>query len=104
MIKTKILLFVNNFCMNKCEFVDIVAKKTCLDKNQVEDMLKVSFDVICKTLRQNEEVCFRGFGKFFVKTSGERVCYNNFCNKKVLVAGKNTPHLKIFKNFKEIIK
>ena len=90
--------------MNKSEFIKKVSKKTGFSQCQVSKILKTSFEELCQTLNQDEEVSFRGFGKFFVKTSKERLCYNNFANKNILILARSMPSFKIFKNFREVIK
>ena len=90
--------------MNRDEFLKIVAKKSGLEKMEIDIVLKTCFEALCDALRENEEVNFRDFGKFYVKTARERMCYNNFCNKKVLILSRNTPKFRAFKKFGEIIK
>jgi len=90
--------------VNNNEFINIVTKRTNFKRREVEFVLQTCFDVICESLRQNEDVKFFGFGKFYVKSSKERAFYNNFCNRTILVKGKSVPRFKTYKKFGEIIK
>jgi len=90
--------------MNKSEFISVLSSKSNISKNECERLLKNAYEIICKSLKQNEDVVFKGFGRFYVKKRNERLIYGGFSKEKKLVPIRNVPCFKIGSEFKNIIK
>ena len=88
--------------MNKLEFIKQLSEISGVKETDCKRFLKISYFLICDLLLKGEEISFKGFGKFFVKTRKERFVKSK--NKSYLVPTKHIVTFKIGKSFKEIIK
>lgn len=90
--------------MNKDEFIKRVSECSNLSKKKCEQVLNNCYKLICKSLCIGESLNFKGFGKFYIKTTKERVVKNVFTKELTLVRQKNIVNFKISSAFKNIVK
>ncbi|MBQ9793167.1 MAG: HU family DNA-binding protein [Clostridia bacterium] len=87
--------------MNKNEFLNNLSFITGHSKQTCKDIIDSFYYLICDSLKKGEEVCFKGLGKFYVKSKNERIIKNNL--GVYLVGPKKIVSFKIGKTFKNII-
>jgi len=89
--------------MNKGEFVDKLATKTCLTKKDARKALDTMIDLISDALASNEEVLLTGFGKFEVRARKQSKRINPQTQQRITVPEKVVPAFKPGKNLKDIV-
>jgi len=89
--------------MNKGEFVDKLATKTCLTKKDARKALDAMIDLISNALASNEEVLLTGFGKFEVRARKRSRRINPQTQQRITVPEKVVPAFKPGKNLKDIV-
>lgn len=89
--------------MNKLIFLKEVSFKSDLPLNTCRKVFDNMYLVLRECLNKGHVINFQGFGKFYVKTKGERII-KVFGNEKTLVESKNIPVFKMGKSFKNIIR
>lgn len=87
--------------MNKNELINNLSNITGHSKQTCKDVLNNFYFLICDSLKKGEEVCFKGLGKFYVKSKSERIIKNNLGT--YLMSPKKIVTFKIGKTFKNII-
>lgn len=88
--------------MNKTEFVQAVAEKSCLTKKQAEASYQAMLEVIAETLKSGEKISLVGFGSFELKNKPAREVYNPLTKKRMKIAETNVPTFKLGKAFKDL--
>ena len=89
--------------MNKAEFVERVAKKTQLPKNQTEAVVDAVIEVIQKAVAKGDEVKIVGFGTFCGLQRKPRKGRNPKTGESVEIPGGRIPKFKPGKDFKSQI-
>ena len=90
--------------MNKKEFIKSVSSLCDISQSKCEHILNTCFKVICENLKVNENIAFKGFGKFFIKRKKERVVKNIYTKNLTLINEKNIVSFKMSNAFKNIVK
>ena len=90
--------------MHKREFIKNISSACNLSQKKCEQVLNVCFKLICESLCVGESINFKGFGKFFVKTTKERVVKNVFTKNLTFIRQKNIVSFKISSTLKNIVK
>ena len=90
--------------MNKKDFIKRLSIDCNLEQKKCERILNNCYKIICESLRTGETLFFKGFGKFFIKTTKERVVKNVFTKQLTFTQQKNIVSFKIFSTFKNIVK
>ena len=92
---------VNNFCMNKTQFIKRLSENCNIDKTVCGFVLNSAYFLLCDSLKKGETLNIKGFGKFYVKFRRERFLKRG--NQTLLIGTKNVPVFKMGKTFKNII-
>ena len=58
--------------LTKADIIETITDQIGLPKKECTEMLETLLDIIKSTLQSEEDVLISGFGKFTVKTKGER--------------------------------
>jgi len=90
--------------MNKAEFIDAVASKSELTKQDAKKAIDGLFEIITTTLAQEEKIQIAGFGTFEVRERAERTGRNPQTGEQIVIAATKAPTFKPGKEFKEAVK
>lgn len=90
--------------MTKADIVSEIAKKTGVEKNQIQTIVEAFMDEVKGSLEKNENVYLRGFGSFIIKTRAEKVARNISKNTTITIPAHNIPAFKPAKSFASKIK
>ena len=90
--------------MNQKQLIEIVSKRSLIDKNIVVSVLKEMSLTIKDVLNKGGEVKLAGFGKFYTKQTKERFVLNPITKRYCYCDSKKKTVFKFFKNFKYCIK
>ncbi len=90
--------------MTKSEFVDQVASKTELQKNEAGKAVDAMLEVIEETLKRGGEVNFTGFGKFTVAERGARQGVNPQTGERIEISASRVPRFSPGSALKKSIK
>ena len=90
--------------MTKADIVSEIAKKTGVEKTQIQTIVDAFMDEVKGSLEQNENVYLRGFGSFIIKTRAEKVARNISKNTTITIPAHNIPAFKPAKSFVAKIK
>ena len=90
--------------MTKADIVTEIAKKTGVEKVQIQAIVESFMDEIKDSLGRGENVYLRGFGSFIVKTRAEKVARNISKNTTITIPAHNIPAFKPAKSFASKIK
>ena len=85
--------------MTKADIVTEIAKKTGVEKVQIQAIVESFMDEIKDSLGRGENVYLRGFGSFIVKTRAEKVARNISKNTTITIPEHNIPAFKPAKSF-----
>jgi DNA-binding protein HU-beta len=77
--------------VNKSEFVDEVADKAGLSKQDAEKAVNAALETIEAVLRRGEDINFTGFGKFSVAERGARQGVNPETGERIQIAASKVP-------------
>ena len=86
--------------MNKAEFIEKLAEKLKIPKNQTENVLDATLDLIQKTVSKGEEVKLVGFGSFMRTQRKARPGRNPKTGEYAEVPGIPVPRFKPGKEFR----
>ncbi|MBS3793045.1 HU family DNA-binding protein [Candidatus Bipolaricaulota bacterium] len=89
--------------MNKGEFVDRLAEKTGMTKNDSKKALDATIEVITETLEEGDEVLLTGFGKFEPRARKATERVNPQTGEMIDVPAKVVPRFKKGKNLRETV-
>lgn len=90
--------------MTKAEVVNEIAERTGIEKTVILETVETFFKVIKKSLQNNEDVFFRGFGSFVLQQRAEKVARNISKNTQLVIPAHKIPKFKPAKLFVEEIK
>ena len=90
--------------MTKADIVTEIAKRTGVEKVQIQAIVESFMDEIKDSLGRGENVYLRGFGSFIVKTRAEKVARNISKNTTITIPAHNIPAFKPAKSFTSKIK
>ena len=89
--------------MTKADIVSEIAKKTGVEKTQIQTIVEAFMDEVKGSLEKEENVYLRGFGSFIIKTRAEKKARNITRNVSVVVPAHNIPAFKPAPGFKEVV-
>ena len=90
--------------MTKADIVSEIAKKTGVEKNQIQTIVEAFMDEVKTSLEKEENVYLRGFGSFIIKKRAEKVARNISKNTTITIPAHNIPAFKPAKSFASKIK
>ena len=90
--------------MTKADIVSEIAKKTGVEKNQIQTIVEAFMDEVKLSLEKEENVYLRGFGSFIIKKRAEKVARNISKNTTITIPAHNIPAFKPAKSFVAKIK
>ena len=90
--------------MTKADIVNEIAKKTGVEKVQIQTIVEAFMDEVRSSLEKEENVYLRGFGSFIIKKRAEKVARNISKNTTITIPAHNIPAFKPAKSFASKIK
>ena len=90
--------------MTKADIVSEIAKKTGVEKVQIQTIVEAFMDEVKISLEKEENVYLRGFGSFIIKKRAEKVARNISKNTTITIPAHNIPAFKPAKSFASKIK
>jgi DNA-binding protein HU-beta len=90
--------------VTKSEFVDQVADRSGLGKNEASKAVDATLEVIEETLSRGGEVSFTGFGKFTVAERGARQGVNPQTGERIEIAASKVPRFSAGSALKNAVK
>ena len=90
--------------MTKAEIVSEIAKKTGVEKVQIQAVVEAFMEEVKGSLAKNENVYLRGFGSFIIKKRAAKVARNISKNTTITIPAHNIPAFKPAKTFVAKIK
>lgn len=76
--------------MNRTELIKAVARQSKYSQRQVQEILELTLDTICLSLRYGEDVTLVGFGRFETRDHKEIEKYNPQTKQKMIVPAKRS--------------
>ena len=90
--------------MTKADIVSEIAKKTGVEKVQIQTIVEAFMEEVKDSLVKEENVYLRGFGSFIIKKRAEKVARNISKNTTITIPAHNIPAFKPAKSFTAKIK
>ena len=90
--------------MTKADIVNEIAKKTGVEKIQIQTIVESFMEEVKESLVKEENVYLRGFGSFIIKKRAEKVARNISKNTTITIPAHNIPAFKPAKSFASKIK
>ncbi|MDF2015014.1 HU family DNA-binding protein [Priestia megaterium] len=90
--------------MKKAEFIEAVASKSELTKQDAKKAVDTLFETITTTLAKGEKVQLVGFGTFEVRERAERTGRNPQTGEEITIPATKVPGFKVGKELKEAVK
>ena len=90
--------------MTKADIVSEIAKKTGVEKTQIQTIVEAFMDEVKESLVKEENVYLRGFGSFIIKKRAEKVARNISKNTTITIPAHNITAFKPAKSFTAKIK
>ena len=90
--------------MKKAEFIEAVASKSELTKQDAKKAVDSLFETISTTLAKGEKVQLVGLGTFEVRERSERTGRNPQTGEEMTIPATKVPGFKVGKEFKEAVK
>jgi DNA-binding protein HU-beta len=90
--------------VTKSEFVDQVASRAGLNRNQASAAVDAALDTIQDALERGSEVTFSGFGKFSVTDRNARQGVNPATGEKIQIAATKAPKFTAGSALKKAVK
>ena len=90
--------------MTKADIVSEIAKKTGVEKVQIQTIVEAFMEEVKGSLEKEENVYLRGFGSFIIKKRAEKVARNISKNTTITIPAHNIPAFKPAKSFASKIK
>ena len=90
--------------MTKADIVSEIAKKTGVEKVQIQTIVEAFMDEVKLSLEKEDNVYLRGFGSFIIKKRAEKVARNISKNTTITIPAHNIPAFKPAKSFASKIK
>ena len=85
--------------MTKADIVAEIAKRTGVEKVQIQAIVETFMEEVENSLSRGENVYLRGFGSFIIKTRAEKVARNISKNTTITIPEHNIPAFKPAKSF-----
>lgn len=85
--------------MTKADIVNDIAKKTGIEKVQIQEVVESFMESVKDSLSKKENVYLRGFGSFIVKQRAQKVARNISKNVTITIPAHNIPAFKPAKTF-----
>ncbi|MBR4969117.1 MAG: integration host factor subunit beta [Alistipes sp.] len=85
--------------MTKADIVSEIAKKTGVEKTQIQTIVEAFMEEVKGSLEKEENVYLRGFGSFIIKKRAEKVARNISKNTTITIPAHNIPAFKPAKSF-----
>ena len=85
--------------MTKADIVNEIAKKTGVEKVQIQTIIEAFMEEIKENLGKDEPVYLRGFGSFNTKVRKEKVARNISKNTTIIIPEHKIPAFKPAKTF-----
>ncbi|MBX2837218.1 MAG: HU family DNA-binding protein [Gammaproteobacteria bacterium] len=89
--------------MNKTEFIEAVATKSGMSKNEATGAVEAVLDSLTDALRGGDQVTLLGFGTFLVRKREARTGRNPRTGEPLQIAASNIPSFKAGKALKEAV-
>ena len=90
--------------MTKADIVSEIAKKTGVEKTQIQTIVEAFMEEVKISLEKEENVYLRGFGSFIIKKRAEKVARNISKNTTITIPAHDIPAFKPAKSFSAKIK
>ena len=90
--------------MTKADIVSEIAKKTGVEKTQIQTIVEAFMEEVKDSLVKEENVYLRGFGSFIIKKRAEKVARNISKNTTITIPAHNIPAFKPAKVFVNEVK
>ena len=90
--------------MTKADIVSEIAKKTGVEKVQIQTIVEAFMDEVKLSLEKEDNVYLRGLGSFIIKKRAEKVARNISKNTTITIPAHNIPAFKPAKSFASKIK
>jgi DNA-binding protein HU-beta len=88
----------------KSEIISEIARKTGINRSDVQLAIEVLFQSIQSTISERGQVHFRGFGSFLLKKRAKKVARNISQNTAIVIEEHYIPSFKPSKSFVDKIK
>ncbi|MBQ7856378.1 MAG: integration host factor subunit beta [Alistipes sp.] len=85
--------------MTKADIVSEIAKKTGVEKVQIQTIVETFMEEVKGSLSNGENVYLRGFGSFIIKKRAQKVARNISKNTTITIPEHNIPAFKPAKTF-----
>ena len=85
--------------MTKADIVSEIAKKTGVEKTQIQTIVEAFMEEVKGSLEKEENVYLRGFGSFIIKKRAEKVARNISKNTTITIPAHNIPAFTPAKSF-----
>lgn len=85
--------------MTKADIVSDIARKTGVEKVEIQTVVEAFMESIKTSLIKKEAVYLRGFGSFIVKTRKQKVARNISMNTTITIPEHDVPAFKPAKSF-----
>ena len=85
--------------MTKADIVTEIAKRTGVEKVQIQAIVETFMEEVENSLSRGEYVYLRGFGSFIIKTRAEKVARNISKNTTITIPEHKIPAFKPAKTF-----
>lgn len=85
--------------MTKADIVSDIARKTGVEKVEIQTVVGAFMESIKTSLIKKEAVYLRGFGSFIVKTRKQKVARNISMNTTITIPEHDVPAFKPAKSF-----
>ncbi|MBE6188481.1 MAG: integration host factor subunit beta, partial [Alistipes sp.] len=85
--------------MTKADIVTEIAKRTGVEKVQIQAIVETFMEEVENSLSRGENVYLRGFGSFIIKTRAEKVARNISKNTTITIPEHKIPAFKPAKTF-----
>ncbi|MEH7509187.1 HU family DNA-binding protein [Priestia megaterium] len=90
--------------MKKAKFIEAVASKSELTKQDAKKAVDALFETISTTLAKGEKIQLVGLGTFEVRERSERTGRNPQTGEEMTIPATKVPGFKAGKEFKEAVK
>ncbi|MBQ5753704.1 MAG: integration host factor subunit beta [Alistipes sp.] len=90
--------------MTKADIVSEIAKKTGVEKVQIQTIVEAFMEEVKESLANEQNVYLRGFGSFIIKKRAQKVARNISKNTTITIPAHNIPAFKPAKTFVSKIK
>ena len=90
--------------MTKAEIINQIAKKTGIDKSDVQETVEATIITIKTAMIEGEDVFIRGFGSFVNKKRAKKIARNISTNTAMILDAHYKPFLNPLKSFVKRLK